>query len=96
MKCWNFIAKSFYSSSLSKRKTVSHHSHANAGDPTGAHGYTEASLIHFYVTFQAESGDSMEFTVTGSEYKRLAEGDRGKLSFQGTRYVSFEKTNHFL
>ncbi len=43
------------------------------------------------MTFQVESGDRMEFSVTGSEYGMLAEGDTGKLSFQGTRYLSFER-----
>ena len=34
----------------------------------------------------------MEFKVTGSEYGMLAEKDTGKLSFQGTRYLSFERS----
>lgn len=45
----------------------------------------------YYVTFQFESGDRMEFQVYGSEYGMLAEGDEGKLTFQGTRYLSFER-----
>ena len=45
----------------------------------------------YYVTFQVESGDRMEFSVTGTEYGVLAEGDTGKLSFQGTRFLSFER-----
>ncbi|MBS7238901.1 MAG: DUF2500 family protein, partial [Acetatifactor sp.] len=28
----------------------------------------------------------------GEEYGMLAEGDCGKLSFQGTRYLSFERS----
>lgn len=44
-----------------------------------------------YVTFQVESGDRMEFSLTGSEYGMLAEGDHGKLTFQGTRYLDFER-----
>lgn len=43
------------------------------------------------MTFQVESGDRMEFSVIGSEYGMLAEGDCGKLSLQGTRYLSFER-----
>lgn len=45
----------------------------------------------YYVTFEVESGDRMELEVTGSEYGMLAEGDYGKLSFQGTRYLGFER-----
>ena len=77
---------------VSKRTEVSHHNHANAGDVTGAHGYSTTSSTWHYVTFQVESGDRMEFSVTGSEYGMLVEGDVGKLSFQGTRYLLFERS----
>ena len=46
----------------------------------------------YYVTFQVESGDRMELSVDGSDYGLLAEGDSGKLTFQGTRYLSFERS----
>lgn len=74
---------------VSKRLEVSHHQHGNAGDETGAHGYTTTSSTTYYVTFQVESGDRMEFHVNGSEYGMLVEGDRGKLNFQGSRYLGF-------
>ncbi|MDO5336361.1 MAG: DUF2500 domain-containing protein [Eubacteriales bacterium] len=76
---------------VSKRTEVTHHRHANAGDATGAHGYSTSSSTWYYVTFEVESGDRMEFSVTGFEYGLLAEGDIGKLSFQGTRYLFFER-----
>ena len=41
--------------------------------------------------FQIDSGDQMELTVRGSEYGILAEGDVGMLSFQGTRYLGYER-----
>ncbi|WML31378.1 DUF2500 domain-containing protein [Neobacillus sp. OS1-32] len=47
------------------------------------------SSTWYYVTFQVESGDRMEFTVNGREYGQLAEGDAGELQFQGTRYLGF-------
>ena len=47
--------------------------------------------ITYYVTFQVESGDRMELTVSGSDYGMLVEGDIGKLSFQGTRYLGFQR-----
>ena len=60
-----------------------------AGDPTGAHGFhTTTECI---VTFQVESGDQLKFSVSGGEYRTLAEGDRGRLTFQGTRYLGFER-----
>ena len=72
-------------------KSITHHSHANAGDLSGTHGYHSTSSTSYYVTFQVASGDRMELPVTGSEYGMLAEGDIGKLTFQGTRYLSFER-----
>lgn len=48
-------------------------------------------MILYYVTFEVESGDRMEFSVYGKEYGMLAEGDEGKLTFQGSRYLGFER-----
>lgn len=76
---------------VSKRKNITHHNHPNAGDVTGAHGYHTTSSTSYYVTFQVESGDRMEMAVSGSEYNVFAEGDEGKLTFQGTRYLSFDR-----
>lgn len=72
---------------VAKRTNVSHHNHTHAGDMTG---YGTSSTT-YYVTFQFESGDRMEFIVPGTEYGMLIEGDEGKLNFQGTRYLSFER-----
>ena len=33
----------------------------------------------------------MEFYIHGQEYGLLIEGDRGNLSFQGTRYLGFDR-----
>lgn len=44
-----------------------------------------------YVTFQADDGEQMEFCVDDREYSLLSEGDFGKLSFQGTRFLDFER-----
>ncbi|MDO5423537.1 MAG: DUF2500 domain-containing protein [Eubacteriales bacterium] len=76
---------------VAKRTNVTHHQHANGGDASGAHGFHTTTSTSYYVTFQVESGDRMELSVRGSEYGMLAEGDRGKLTFQGTRYLSFER-----
>lgn len=71
---------------VGKRTSVTHHHH-NAGN-TGMHITTSTT---YYVTFQVESGDRMEFHVTGKEYGMLAEGDIGRVTFQGTRYLGFER-----
>ena len=50
---------------------------------------TMHTFTSYYVTFQVESGDRMEFSVSGREYGLLVEGDTGRLTFQGTRYLGF-------
>ena len=52
---------------------------------------TMHTFTSYYGTFQVESGDRMEFEVSDMEYGMLAEGDRGMLTFQGTRYLSFQR-----
>ncbi len=70
---------------VGKRADVSHHHHNVASDHMG-HTHSSTS---YYVTFQVASGDRMELHVSGQEYGMLIEGDRGDLSFQGTRYLGF-------
>ena len=77
---------------VAKRTDVPHSSSANAGDMSSAHGYDTSTFTSYYVTFQVESGDRMEFEVDGSDYGLLVQGDIGKLSFQGTRYLGFERS----
>lgn len=69
---------------IAKRQDVSY-SHM-AGD-----NMHHSSHTNYYVTFEVESGDRMEYSVNGSEYGMLVEGDCGKLKFQGTRYLGFTR-----
>ena len=73
---------------VAKRTNTSSHSHHNHGG-AGMH-HTHYSTT-YYVTFQVESGDRMELQIAGHEYGLLIEGDRGLLTFQGTRYLGFER-----
>ena len=50
------------------------------------------TITTYYVTFEVESGDRFELQLQGHEYGLLVEGDRGKLTFQGTRYLGFART----
>ena len=45
----------------------------------------------YYATFQFESGDRLELEIPHNQFGYLVEGDRGKLSFQGTRFLGFER-----
>lgn len=71
---------------VAKRTNVTRHHHGGAN---GHHHHHTSTT--YYVTFQVESGDRMELHVAGNEYGMLVEGDQGNLSFQGTRYLGFER-----
>ena len=71
---------------VAKRTNVTRHRHNGAN---GHHHHHTSTT--YYVTFQVESGDRMELNIDGTEYGLLVEGDNGKLTFQGTRYLGFER-----
>lgn len=73
-----------YATVISKRTDVRHRHHSS--DTMHSHYWT-----YYYVAFQVESGDRMELEVDGNEYGILIEGDRGYLSFQGTRFLGFQR-----
>ena len=66
---------------VAKRAHTSHHHH-------NSHAHTSTT---YYLTFEVASGDRMELFVPSVEYGLLVEGDEGILSFQGTRYLGFER-----
>lgn len=58
----------------------------------GHHGDSNAFAdTRYFVTFQTANGERTELAVAGREYGMLAEGDSGRLTFQGTRYMGFER-----
>ena len=71
---------------VSRRTAVSRHHHHQGNGMHHTHTATS-----YYATFQVESGDRIEFLVSGTEYGMLAEGDSGELTFQGTRYLNFRR-----
>ena len=70
---------------VAKRGHTTHHH--DAGNMHHSHSSTT-----YYVTFQFESGDRLELHVPHSQFGYLVEGDRGELTFQGTRFLGFERT----
>ena len=79
----NHAPKLTVDASVVAKRTNHRRSHHNG------HHHTTTS---YFVTFQVESGDRMEFHMDGFQYGMLVEGDKGKLTFQGTRYLGFERT----
>ena len=73
---------------VSKRTDVTHHHHHTGNDHIHHHHH---STTDYYVTFQVESGDRMELHVPDTKYGYMVEGDHGNLSFQGTRFLGFER-----
>ena len=71
---------------VAKRTNVTRHHHNGANGHH--HHHTSTS---YYVTFQVESGDRMELHVPGAQYGLIVEGDWGNLTFQGTRFLNFER-----
>ena len=83
LKQWN---KNNHSPRLTVEATVvGRRGHRSGGGPDHS--------VHtsYYITFQVESGDRMELQIPAHEYGYIVEGDRGKLTFQGTRFISFER-----
>lgn len=70
---------------VNKRTRVGHH---GGGTDIHDHGHT---YTHYYITFEVASGDRMELQVTGEESGLMVEGDQGQLTFQGTRFLGFER-----
>ena len=72
---------------IAKRgNTTRHHHH-------GANGHVHHTYNNtYYATFQFDSGDRIELQMTGPEFGLIIEGDKGKLTFQGSRYLGFERT----
>lgn len=72
---------------VTKRSDVSYHHHGNVVNNNNMDmGY---SSTDYYITFEVQSGDRMEFNVPDTEYGLLTEGDKGSLTFQGARYLSY-------
>ena len=71
---------------VSKRMQVGENRRNDNDDMMHSYHYSK-----YFVTFEFESGDRAELPVDGSEYGLLVEGDTGKLTFQGTRYLGFQR-----
>lgn len=70
---------------VAKRTQVGNHMQNN-NDMMYNNTYTK-----YYSTFEFESKDRLELAVPRDKYGYLVEGDNGKLTFQGTRFIDFER-----
>lgn len=54
-------------------------------------GGEHSAYSRYFVTFEVESGDRIEFQVKDTEYGMIVEGDDGELAFQGSRFLGFSR-----
>ncbi|MCD8126748.1 MAG: DUF2500 domain-containing protein [Clostridiales bacterium] len=71
---------------VSKRQDFSTQIH-----DTGNGAMHHTTHTRYYVTFQFHSNDRLELSVSGEQYGMLSEGDLGTLTFQGTRFLGFQR-----
>ena len=77
---------------VAKRMKVSGHGGTMMANRVSAMNTIHSSTYtHYFVTFELEDGKRLELGVKDPEYGMLSEGDRGRLSYQGTRYLGFER-----
>ena len=55
------------------------------------HVWGDHSRTTYFATFQFESGDRLELEIPRDRFGYLVEGDKGKLHFQGTRFLDFQR-----
>ncbi len=55
------------------------------------HVWGDHSHTDYYVTFEFDAGGRLELEVPDNRFGYLVEGDRGNLTSQGSRFVSFER-----
>ena len=55
------------------------------------HVWGDHSRTDYYATFPFESGDRLELKIPHDRFGYLVEGDSGKLHFQGTRFLDFQR-----
>ena len=51
-----------------------------------------SSSNSYYVTFELQGHDRLEFPVLGQQWGTLLEGDRGRVTYQGSRFKGFDRT----
>lgn len=78
---------------VAKRMKVSGHGGTTTTRNISAMNTVSSSTYtRYFATFELENGRRLELGVKEHEYGMLAEGDQGRLSYQGTRYLGFERT----
>jgi hypothetical protein len=92
LKQWNFNNRQPVLNVNAKLVTKRTHVSRNANvHQNHAHHHSSTS---YFLTFEFDSMDRLEYKVSSREFGQFAEGDFGNLTFQGTRYMQFERWKH--
>lgn len=54
-------------------------------------GYATDKMPIYYVLFEIEGGEKLEFLVNKVEYSKVKNNQSGRLTFQGSKFIRFEK-----
>ncbi len=76
---------------VAKRMNVSGFGHTMMGRVSAMNQMGTTTRTRYFATFETADGRRLELGVKDREYGVLAEGDCGCLSFQGTRYLGFDR-----
>ena len=71
---------------VTKRQEVSHHINMNNMNNNMNQSTTSS---RYFVTFEFSNGQRREFSVKNKVYGQIADGDKGQLTYQGTRFIDF-------
>ena len=72
-------------------KVVTKRTNTSGGGNHSTDNTHSMTTTSYYVTFEFESRDRTEFSLSGSQFGMLVEADIGMLTFQGTRYLGFKR-----
>jgi hypothetical protein len=50
-----------------------------------------STTTSYFAAFEIQGSERLEFQIDGREFGILVEGDRGQLTYQGTRYKGFNR-----
>lgn len=85
------VIKVFSESARNKKMPVIQVKAVVVSKRTKTSGHSNTTFTKYYATFELENRERMELAVSGTEIGMLAEGDAGMLTFQGTKYLAFER-----
>lgn len=89
VKQWNFNNQqpvlTVNAKIIAKRTHVSRHAHNHDNH---VHHHSSTS---YFLTFEFDSSDRLELKVSDHDYGQYIEGDFGSLTFQGTRFLKYDR-----